>query len=81
MTYVNAQIEAEDIVGQMLEDGEFAQEMWLEIAELLSRGRLLDDCMDITATGFTTDQKEMFRASLTQMAASLTGQIDFDLQK
>jgi len=47
MAYIQTEITAEAVIEAMYEDGNFASEMWLEIARGIHQGRLLDEALDM----------------------------------
>jgi hypothetical protein len=49
MAYMNVVVAANDVIDTMLEDDEFAKEMWLALAHGLDAGRLMDDACDMIA--------------------------------
>jgi len=63
--FVQTKISAEAITEAMNEDGGFAREIWLELAEGLERGMLLDNAcdllsQDIAAAKYIADRFELF---------------------
>lgn len=54
MGFIQASIEAESLIDAMNEDGGFAADVWLELAEKLHMGLLLDNACDL----FSTDVKK-----------------------
>lgn len=45
--FIQASIEAEDVTNTMSEDNSFAHDLWMELAQKLDMGVLLDDACDI----------------------------------
>lgn len=51
MAIIQAEIDAEDVIEAMLEDGDFARRVWSKLAEGLDAGQLFDDLASISASG------------------------------
>ena len=66
-----AEANAEEIVEHMLEDGEFASEIWREIFSALHRGQLLDDVMDIIKGDFDNSEQSKALGCLRIMTDSV----------
>lgn len=73
---VPVELSAADIVQAMLDDGDFAREMWTEIADGLCLGLLLRKCIEQVEVGFGLDEKKAFMAALLLMADSIRTQIE-----
>lgn len=66
-TFIQARIEAGSVVEAMLNDSDFALDMWWAIVRSLDDGLLLDNAADLAATGALTKGEcriacEVFRA-------------------
>lgn len=77
MAYIQAQVDAEDIILLMTEDGSFAFEMWNEIGEKLHMGLLLDQAVDLISEGFNNRDKLMFIADLRLLADSVENSLEY----
>mgnify|MGYP001372306972 CR=1 FL=1 len=68
-TFINTEIQVEDIIAAMNEDANFCQEMWLTLADYLNMGLLLDNSCDVICNDA---QKSAFiAASMKQFASSI----------
>lgn len=56
-TYISIEISGDTVVQSMLDNGNFAEEVWRSMFEGLTAGRLFDDCIDLM-TGLDTDERE-----------------------
>ncbi len=77
MAYIQAQVDAEDIILLMTEDGSFAFEMWNEIGEKLHMGLLLDQAVDLISAGFTNRDKLVFISDLRLLADSVENSLEY----
>tara|TARA_R110000851_G_scaffold59347_9_gene137386 strand:- start:3947 stop:4273 length:327 start_codon:yes stop_codon:yes gene_type:complete len=75
-TYLNVEVEAEEVISAMNEDGAFAKDVWVSISEGLHMGLLLDNCIDVISAGMSLAQMRMFSNSLETLLESVGGAID-----
>lgn len=73
---MRVELSAADAVQAMIDDGDFAREMWTEIAGGLSRGLLLRRCVEQVGAGFDLGETKASMASLLLIADCIRTQIE-----